>query len=239
MIFTRLALQDIISEIHENADYLFYSDEGEEKRLKILISMAFSAMTKSDSLYFSAENLVSNAKIALEVCRALTINNGPPNKQFFTTNLFSAVLFANVGVIRGLLEGDKGDDYVIEPNKSKEIPAAHTDSILWRYRRERSILYLNENEFTNSALDLNIVSSAIRNSDFSVEVDHSYLSNIDKLVRSTFIIGFVSGTNFDRKLVQFCHSVEEGGALEDLGIHNVADFRNHFKEYFWSKLYIS
>ena len=147
MIFTRLTLQEIMKEIEVNRNYLFFYNQEEEKHLKVLLAMAFSTMTKSDSLYFSAENLVSNARVALEVCRALTIQGGPPEKHFFTSNFFASVLFANVGVIRGILPEDQGENYVIEPNKTTKISAKHTDSVLWKYRRKRSILYLNQNKF--------------------------------------------------------------------------------------------
>lgn len=237
MIFTRLTLQEIIKDIENNSHYLFFYNKDEEKYLKILVGMAFSAMAKSDSLYFSAENLLSNAKVALEVCRALTVQGGPSEKHFFTTNLFGSVLFANVGIIRGILSDDKSGKYAVDAHRTMKISGKHTDSVLWKYRRERSIVYLNRNKFTNDTLDLNIVSSAIRNSDFSLDVDQNQLSVIDKLVRSTFIIGFLSGVNFERKLVQFHHSVEEGGALDKLGYGDIGEFRKNFKEYFWSKLY--
>ncbi len=237
MIFTRLTLQEVIKEIEVNQHYLFFYNQDEEKHLKVLLAMAFSTMTKSDSLYFSAENLVSNARVALEVCRALTVHGGPPEKHFFTSNFFASVLFANVGVIRGILPEDQGDNYLVGPSKTMKVPSKHTDSILWRYRRQRSILYLKQNRFTKHTLDLDVVSSAIENSDFSLDVDQGTLSQFDKLVRSTFIIGFLSGVNFDRKLVQFYRSAAEGGALIDLGYKDITDFRKNFKEFFWGKLY--
>jgi len=237
MIFTRIALQEVIKDIENNSHYLFFYDGCEEKHLKVLFAMAFSTMAKSDSLYFSAENLVSNSKVALEVCRALAVYGGPPKKHFFTTNFFASVLFANVGVIRGVLSGDQGDKYIIKPNSTKKVKTNHTDSVLWKYRRKRSIIFLNENSFTNDSLDLNIVSSAIENSDFSLDIDQGSLSEFDKLVRSTFIIGFLSGVNFERKLVQYYHSASEGGALDSLGYKNIQEFRENFKEYFWGKLY--
>ncbi|MBI06251.1 MAG: hypothetical protein CMM54_04645 [Rhodospirillaceae bacterium] len=237
MIFTRITLQEVIKEVENNGHYLFFNDPDEEKYLKVLLAMAFATMAKSDSLYFSAENLVSNAKVALEVCRALSVQGGPPEKHFYTSNFFASVLFANVGVIRGILREDQGDEYLVNKNTLQKILPNHTDSILWKHRRQRSIIYLNNNKFTSRTLDLNVVSSAIENSDFSLDVDLNSLSEFDKLIRSTFIIGFLSGVNFERKLVQYYHSADEGGALSNLGYKNVKEFRENFKDFFWGKLY--
>jgi hypothetical protein len=151
----------------------------------------------------------------------------------------ASVLFCNIGIIRGVLDGDDGDRQRVSPDKSSIIENKFTDSILWVHKSFRSKTFIKNISFLDTNINLGIVSRAIEYSDFSANENNleGELGEIDKYARAIQIITLMSDQNYDRRLVEFYLSQKEAGLIDETIFSTLQDFRDRWVQYFWERLF--
>jgi hypothetical protein len=200
--------------------------------------IAFTRFAKSSSLYFSLNHALSASIIGLQVLNAMRCRYGVV-KPAQLLNLMASVLFCNIGIIRGVLDGDDGDRQRVSPDKSSIIENKFTDSILWAHKSFRSKTFIKNISFLDTNINLGIVSRAIEYSDFSANENNleGELGEIDKYARAIQIITLMSDQNYDRRLVEFYLSQKEAGLIDETIFSTLQDFRDRWVQYFWERLF--
>ena len=154
-------------------------------------------------------------------------------------NLMASVLFCNIGIIRGVLDGDDGERQRLDTDKISIIDNKFTDSILWAHKSFRSKTFIKNISFLDTNVNLEIVSRAIEYSDFSINTNYTdiELGEIDKYARAIQIITLMSDQNYDRRLVEFYLSLKEAGLIDQSIFVSLEDFRERWVQYFWERLF--
>jgi hypothetical protein len=200
--------------------------------------IAFTRFAKSSSLYFSLNHALSASIIGLQVLNAMRCRYGVVRPAQML-NLMASVLFCNIGIIRGVLDGDDGERQRLDSDKISIIDNKFTDSILWAHKSFRSKTFIKNISFLDTNVNLEIVSRAIEYSDFSINTNNtdSELGEIDKYARAIQIITLMSDQNYDRRLVEFYLSLKEAGLIDENIFLSLEDFRERWVQYFWERLY--
>ena len=210
---------------------------GTSDFLKTISRMSLTKFAKSDSLYFSLDHTYLCSEIALELIQCLVATKGMVRPGQII-NIMTAVLFCNVGIIRGILPQDKLNRYAIDKENIKSIIAGATDSSLWRYRIARSSMYIENTPYLQNLINNDIVISAIKNTDIFESTDKNQMyTDIDQYSRAIQIIALMSNPNYQKQLVRLYWSAVEGGVLESFPCEDLGEFRENFPKYFWDNLY--
>ena len=239
--FENIQSDNFINDLELLCDNHFQHSSALKQQLKSLSLMSFAEMAKSDSLFFSLDYTIKCASVALDVVKGLAIRDGLTNEEEFR-NILCSSLFAHVGIIRGILPKDHDPSFLIAPQKTKEIPNSETDSALWRYCAERSALYVEQNLPQQKTSHMDVIERAIRNTDFTKQVDESEINNVGKITRACQIIALFSSSGnsgFNSHIVKIYLSAKEGNVLNRFRLYELEDFRAGFKQYFWDYLFSS
>jgi len=234
--FVDIAVNEVAEEIDNILDRHDANGINIASNMVAISRMALTRMAKSDSLYFSFAHTVSGAKVALEIIRGLYARNGfvrGPEAM----NIMCSVLFCNVGIIRGILPGDKRSKFQIQDGKSVAVKEQSTDSALWKFRTDRSVIFISKEPLLQNVINTDIVTSAIQNTDLGKRANQNTLTVTDKYCRATQIISLMSNTNYNKELVRLYWSAKDGGALKDFNFQTLEEFREKFPDYFWNNLY--
>jgi hypothetical protein len=151
----------------------------------------------------------------------------------------AAVLFCNIGVLRGILEEDEENNQRISADEAENIVYDYTDSALWKYKSFRSKKYIQDLSFLDSNINMEIVGRAIEYSDFTQPFHRSRneVGEIAKYVRAVQIIALMSDENFERRVVEYYLSIKEAGLLDTELFPSLSEFRQNWGQYFWERLY--
>jgi hypothetical protein len=149
------------------------------------------------------------------------------------------VLFCNIGIIKGVLEDDDGENQKISSDKPVSVDNTHTDSSMWSYKAFRSKKFIQDISFLDTNTNFKIVSRAIEYADFfrATPPDSVAVDETAKYVRAIQIISLMSDNNYDRKMVEFYLSAKEAGLIDEKIFKNLAEFREKWVHYFWERLY--
>lgn len=236
--FTLIAKQEFERNLatsleYQNSDVIHSMDIVRNMSL-----IAFTRFAKSSSLYFSLNHALSASIIGLQVLNAMRCRYGVVRPAQLL-NLMASVLFCNIGIIRGVLDGDDGDRQRVSPDKSSIIENKFTDSILWAHKSFRSKTFIENISFLDTNINLEIVSRAIEYSDFSANKNNleGELGEIDKYARAIQIITLMSDQNYDRRMVEFYLSLKEAGLIDETIFISLQDFRERWVQYFWERLF--
>jgi hypothetical protein len=151
----------------------------------------------------------------------------------------ASVLFCNIGIIKGVLEDDDGENQKISSDKPVSVDNTHTDSSMWSYKAFRSKKFIQDISFLDTNTNFKIVSRAIEYADFfgATPLDNVAVDETAKYVRAIQIISLMSDNNYDRKMVEFYLSAKEAGLIDEKIFKNLAEFREKWVHYFWERLY--
>ena len=234
--FVDVAVDEMTAEINAVLDRHDANGINIASNMSSLCRMALTRMAKSDSLYFSFEKTVSGARISLEIIRGLYARNGfvrGPEAM----NIMCSALFCNVGIVRGILPGDKINRIIIESGVTVEVDERETDSFLWKHRANRSVIFVSKEPLLQNVINSEIVTSAIMNTDIANPTTKSISTITDNYCRATQVISLMSAPNYTKELVRLYWAAKEGVTLDNFGFENLVDFRQNFKDYFWNNLY--
>ncbi len=236
--FTRIAKFEFERVLSESIEYQNNEVMQASDIVKNMALIAFTRFAKSSSLYFSLGNALSTSAIGLHVLNAMRCRDGVVTPEQ-VINLMASVLFCNIGIIKGVLEDDDGENQKISADKPAAIDHTHTDSSMWSYKAFRSKKFIQDVSFLDTNTNFKIVSRAIDYADFfggtpqgNIAVDETA-----KYVRAIQIISLMSDNNYDRKMVEFYLSAKEAGLIDEKIFKNLAEFRAKWVHYFWERLY--
>ena len=151
-----------------------------------------------------------------------------------------ALLFHDVGYLRGLLREDRDDAYLADDNgKWVKPPVGATDAYLMPYHVTRGSLFVMEHFASDPVIDGATVASYIEMTRFPVPDESFYqqTDSIGALVRAADLIGQMGDPNYPMKHARLFAEFRETGEAERLGYDNPAELRADFPEFFYRQVY--
>jgi hypothetical protein len=197
--------------------------------------LALECIGNSDALYHNVEHtmLVTLAGYDIMRGRALLI---PTNASDFA-HVILACLFHDIGYVRGILEGDGPDGYVIDAKGGKtKLPRGASDAALIAYHVDRSKLFVMNRLAESKFVDAARIARVIEFTRFPPqELDDEYKEE-GLLVRAADLIGQLGDPHYLRKANALFYEFEEVGMNRQLGYTSPADLTELYPQFYWRSI---
>jgi len=207
------------------------TDAGLTELIPMAARLALESIGNSDALYHDVEHtmLVTLAGYDIMRGRALLI---PTNATDFAHLMF-ACLFHDIGYVRGILEGDGPDGYVIDAKGGKtRLPRGSSDAALIAYHVDRSKLFVMNRLAESKLVDAARIARAIEFTRFPPqELDDKYKEE-GLLVRAADLIGQLGDPQYLRKANALFYEFEEVGMNKQLGYASPADLTELYPQFY-------
>jgi hypothetical protein len=197
--------------------------------------LALECIGNSDAFYHNVEHtmLVTLAGYDIMRGRALLV---PTNASDFAHIIF-ACLFHDIGYVRGILEGDGSDGYVIDAKGGKtKLPRGASDAALIAYHVERSKLFVMARFAESKLLDAARIARAIEFTRFPPQELDDKGEDEGLLVRAADLIGQLGDPHYLRKANALFYEFEEVGMNRQLGYTSPADLTELYPQFYWKTI---
>ena len=231
-----LAAEALGSFLADRITRRFGSSDGTlTKLIPTAARLALECIGNSDALYHNVEHtmLVTLAGYDIMRGRALLI---PTDASDFAHVIF-ACLFHDIGYVRGILEGDGPDGYVIDAKGGKtKVPRGGSDAALIAYHVDRSKLFVMNRLAESKFVDATRIARAIEFTRFPPqELDDEYKEE-GLLVRAADLIGQLGDPQYLRKANALFYEFEEVGMNRQLGYASPADLTELYPQFYWKTI---
>ena len=211
------------------------TDAGLTELIPLAARLALECIGNSDALYHNVEHTMLVTLAGYEIMRGRALLTPTDAGDF--AHLIFACLFHDIGYVRGILEGDGPDGYVIDAKGGKtKLLRGASDAALMPYHVDRSKLFVMDRLANHKLVDAARIARAIEFTRFPpVETD-----NQDKedglLVRAADLIGQLGDPHHLRKANALYYEFEEVGMNRQLGYTSPADLTDSYPQFFWNSI---
>ncbi len=235
---TELAADALGSHLVSHMKQQFGSSDA---RLPDLVSsvahLALERIGDSDALYHNVEHtmLVTLAGHDIFNGRAMFSPTSPSDYAHFIV----ACLLHDIGYVRGILNGDDADGYVIDQTGNKvRLPRGSSDAALTPYHVDRSKLFVLNRIAQMEGLDAGRIAHAIEFTRFpgSGNTDVGASDEEGLLLRAADLIGQLGDPRYLRKANALFHEFEEIGLNERYGYKSPTDLIDQYSQFYWDSV---
>ena len=231
-----LAAESLASFLADRITRRFGStDAALTELIPLAARLALECIGNSDALYHNVEHtmLVTLAGYDIMRGRALLI---PTNASDFA-HVILACLFHDIGYVRGILEGDGPDGYVIDAKGGKtKLPRGASDAALIAYHVDRSKLFVMNRLAESKFVDAARIARVIEFTRFPPQnLDDEYKED-GLLVRAADLIGQLGDPHYLRKANALFYEFEEVGMNRQLGYTSPADLTELYPQFYWKSI---
>jgi hypothetical protein len=201
--------------------------------------LALECIGNSDALYHNVEHtmLVTLAGHDIMRGRALLIPTLPSDYA----HIIVACLLHDIGYVRGLLEGDGPDGYVIDAaGRKAKLPRESSDAGLLPYHVDRSKVFVMDRLATSKDFDAARIARAIESTRFPIsaaEADDQENGEDGSLVRAADLIGQLGDPQYLRKANALYHEFEEASLNKQLGYTSPAALVDLYPRFYWDSAF--
>jgi hypothetical protein len=239
MTVPELAAEALSSFLASDMKRRFGSSNGRLTELIPSIArLALECIGTSDALYHNVEHtmLVTLAGHDIMSGRALIAPTPPIDYAHFIV----ACLMHDIGYVRGILDGDGEDGFVINAAGGKTpLPRGASDAALAPYHVDRSKLFVVKRFATIDCLDAERIARAIECTRVPLAdayTDSRALSDEGILLRAADMIGQLGDPNYLRKANALYHEFEEVGMNNEFGYASPADLIDKYSQFYWKSV---
>jgi hypothetical protein len=200
--------------------------------------LALECIGNSDALYHNVEHtmLVTQAGHDIMRGRALLIPTLPSDYA----HIIVACLLHDIGYVRGVLNGDRSDGYVIDAaGRRAKLSRASSDATLFPYHVDRSKLFVMDRLSGSDIFDSDRIARAIEYTRFPIsaaEADNP-ANEEGSLVRAADLIGQLGDPQYLRKINALYHEFEEAGVNRQLGYTSPAALVDLYPRFYWDSAF--
>ena len=206
------------------------------ERVQSAARLAIDCIGNSDALYHNVEHTMLVTLVGYDILRGRRLFTETKASDF--AHLISACLFHDIGYVRGILNGDSADGYVVDAKGNKaELPRGSSDAALMPYRVDRSKLFVMDRFAKIKLLDATRIANAIEFTRFPTThgADDS-AGEEGMLVRAANLIGQLGDPHYLRKANALYYEFEEVGMNKQLGYTSPADLTDLYPKFYWSSV---
>jgi hypothetical protein len=205
--------------------------------------MAMEALTNSDCPYHDLEHTIRVTDVGQSILWGRLMAEGNVTADDWLHAIL-AMLYHDIGFIRGILKGDRGGRYIVNEFGDTAVPpAGATDAYMAPYHVTRSCLFVKERFAVEPMVDASTLIHYIEMTRFPVPPDAFYqrVGDFAGLVRAADLIGQMADPLYIGKLSKLYMEFEETGEAERLGYTNAGELRSAYPSFFFERVrpYIS
>jgi hypothetical protein len=205
--------------------------------------MALEALTNSDCSYHDVNHTIMVSDVGQSILWGRLMSQGDVSADDWIHSLL-AMLYHDIGFVRGILKGDRGGRYIVNEFGDTAIPpSGATDAYMAPYHVTRSCLFVKERFATEHTLDAGVLIHNIEMTRFPVPTDafYQHVGDFAGLVRAADLIGQMADPLYVQKLSRLYVEFSETGEAERLGYENAGELRADFPSFFFERVrpYIS
>jgi hypothetical protein len=200
--------------------------------------LALENIGNTDLLYHNVEHTVMVASAGEQILIGKYLSEGGVSPEDWL-NFMLALLFHDVGYVRGVCRADSGRSYASgdEGGGMIELPEGSTDAMLTPYHVSRSQLFVRERlgHCEIPGLDLDKVCDCIEMTRFPPPKKPAYeaTGNLAGLARAADFIGQLGDPNYFKKIPALFYEFEQMGMNANLGYRHPDDMRTGYAAFFW------
>ena len=232
-----LAAEALGSHLAEHLGRRFGStDAGLIKIVQSAARLAVDCIGNSDALYRNVEHTMLVTLAGYDILRGRRLLTETNASDF--AHLMVACLFHDIGYVRGILNGDSADGYIVDAKGNKaKLPRGSSDAALLPYHIDRSELFVMDRFSEVESLDATRVANAIEFTRFPASHGpDDGDSEEGMLVRAADLIGQLGDPHYLRKANALYYEFEEVGMNKQLGYTSPADLTDLYPQFYWSSI---
>ena len=196
--------------------------------------LAIDCIGNSDALYHNVEHTMLVTLAGYDILTGRRLLKDTNASDF--AHVIVACLCHDIGYVRGILNDDSTDGYVIDAKGNKaELSRGSTDAALMPYHVDRSKLFVMHRLAKNKLLDAARVANAIESTRFPPSA-HDSGNEEGMLVRAADLIGQLGDPHYLRKANALYYEFEEVGMNKQLGYDSPADLTDQYPKFFWNSI---
>ena len=192
--------------------------------------LAIDCIGNSDALYHNVEHTMLVTLAGYDILRGRRLLKETSASDF--AHVIIACLFHDIGYVRGILDGDNSDGYIIDAKGNKaKLPRGSSDAALMPYHVDRSKLFVIDRLAKMEMLDASRIARAIEFTRFPCSTTTSESDGEEgMLVRAADLIGQLGDPHYLRKANALYFEFEEVGMNKQLGYASPADLTDHYPQ---------
>ena len=229
-----LAAEALGSHLAEHMGRRFGStDAGLIERIQSAARLAIDCIGNSDALYHNVEHTMLVTLVGYDILRGRQLSTETSASDF--AHVIVACLFHDIGYVRGILNGDSTDGYIVDAKGNKaKLPRGSSDAALLPYHVDRSKLFVMDRMAKAKLIDATRVANAIEFTRFpSPHGADDSDSEEGMLVRAADLIGQLGDPHYLRKTNALYYEFEEVGMNKQLGYASPADLTELYPQFYW------
>jgi hypothetical protein len=198
--------------------------------------MALSRVARSDALYFDVEHTINTTMVGIEMMYGRIARSGVFTSQDWV-HVTCALLCAHVGMVRGVLDGDREDECVVDAlGETIVFRVGQTDAALWQYAAQRSALFVQQKFQGHLVLDPDDLGTTIVRANMLSGATGGEPGSNWAVVRAALVVGILANPSFERKLAPLFIAAEQADLATFLGFSSVSAVRDKLAAFFWDTL---
>jgi hypothetical protein len=229
-----LAAEALGSHLAERMGRRFGStDAGLIELVQSAARLALDCIGNSDALYHNVEHTMLVTLVGYDILKGRRLLTETDASDF--AHVIAACLFHDIGYVRGILNGDSTDGYIIDAKGNKaKLPRGSSDAALLPYHVDRSKLFVMDRMAKAKLIDATRVANAIEFTRFpSPHGADDSDSEEGMLVRAADLIGQLGDPHYLRKTNALYYEFEEVGMNKQLGYASPADLTELYPQFYW------
>jgi hypothetical protein len=200
--------------------------------------LALGCIGNSDALYHDVEHTMLVTLAGHEILQGRALYAHVPAEEY--AHFIIACLMHDIGFVRGIVQGDGKDGYVIDTTGRKlTLPRGASDAALFRYHVDRSKLFVMQCIKPMEAIDEQRIARAVEYTRFPITVSPKPGEDdeLSILVRAADFIGQLGDPNYIAKANALFYEFEEAGLNRDFGYTSPADVVTFYPQFYWNTVY--
>ena len=198
--------------------------------------LALDCIGNSDALYHNVEHTMLVTLAGYDIMKGRALLKATDAGDF--AHVILACLFHDIGYVRGILEGDGSDGYVIDgKGGNTSLPRGSSDAALTPYHVDRSKLFVMDRIGASKLVDASRIARAIEFTRFPSPPEPEEPENEEGLlVRAADFVGQLGDPHYLRKANALYYEFEEVGMNRQLGHTSAADLTDLYPQFYWNNV---
>jgi hypothetical protein len=238
----QLTAQALGSFLAQETKGLFVASQaGLTELLPFAARLTLECIGNSDALYHDIEHTMHVTLVGHEILVGRALARTTTADDY--ANFILACLTHDIGYVRGVVNGDEEDAYVVADLSGRKVrlPVGSSDAALAPYHVDRSKLFVFERFDSVEGVNAARIARAIEYTRFPyADIPKKDADDLNEeeglLLRAADLIGQLGDPNYMRKSNALFHEFEETGLNKTLGYATPADIVYKFPQFYWTNV---
>jgi hypothetical protein len=196
--------------------------------------LAIDCIGNSDALYHNVEHTTLVTLCGYDILKGRRLLKETNANDY--AHVLVACLFHDIGYVRGILNGDSADGYIIDAKGNRtKLSRGSSDAALMPYHVDRSKLFVMDRFAKAKLLDATRIAHAVEFTRFPVS-SNDIDNEEGMLVRAANLIGQLGDPHYLRKANALYYEFEEVGMNKQLGYDSPADLTDQYPKFYWDSV---